>query len=309
MKRWWVFVSERFPLGSHVPMLASFTLANVFIGLALYSPVGPPVFDRGIGTPGPEVISWVRIGLAFVLAMSFFLRLRLFDEIKDLATDLLVNPTRPLARGLITVPEVKRALLILSAFELLLLLFLAPLIAASHLLAMIYSFVMYKEFFIGDRLRPHLTSYAVLHTFVSVLVGGSLVSVVTERPFWDFAPSLVTLLVINWGFFNLFEFARKTFAPSEERENVESYSKVFGIPGAVALSLSQAVLPLVLISNVLGPSITKSDWLLLGALLVLPLGAGLGFAIRKHTFGAKLFRGFVGVYLILGYLGLAWVLH
>jgi hypothetical protein len=309
MKRWWVFVSERFPLGSHVPMLASFTLANVFMGLALYSPVGPPVFDRGIGTPGPEVISWARIGLAFILALCFFLRLRLFDEIKDFATDLAVNPTRPLARGLVTIPETKRAILILSVFELSLLFFLSPLIAASHLLAMIYSFVMYKEFFMGSVLRPHLTTYAVLHTFVSVLVGGSLVSVVTQRPFWEFAPSLSALLLINWGFFNLFEFARKTFAKQEERERVESYSKVFGIPGAVALSLSQAILPLLVLSRVLGNSLSKADWLLLAAFLVLPLGAGLGFAIRKHLFGAKLFRGLVGLYLILGYLGLAWVLH
>jgi 4-hydroxybenzoate polyprenyltransferase len=309
MKRWWIFVSERFPLGSHLPMLASFTLANVFMGLALYSPVGPPVFDRGIGTPGPEVISWARIFLALVLSLSFFLRLRIFDEIKDYATDLAVNPTRPLARGLISVGEAKRMLALLSVFEISMLLFLSPIVAASHLLAMVYSFVMYKEFFIGDILRPHLTTYAVLHTFVSVLVGGSLVSVVTERPFWDFAPALMGLLLINWGFFNLFEFARKTFAPAEERENVESYSKVFGIPGAVALSLSQALLPLLLLSNIVGVSLSKSDWLLLGTLLVLAMGPGLGFAIRRHAFGAKLFRGFVGVYLILGYLGLAWVLH
>lgn len=295
MKSWWIFLSERFAPATHVPMIASFTLANASLGLVL---LASPELNRN--APALE-----RLPLAFVVAVAFFLRLRIFDEIKDHATDVVVNPDRPLARGLIRIPEAKRVILGLCVFELLALCLLAPVLALSHLLAMGYSFVMYREFFIGEHLRPHLTTYAVLHTFVSVLSAGTVVSVVTGLPFWGFSPSMWLLLMLNWGYFNLFEFARKTFAPTEERPHVESYSKIFTVPGAVALSLSQAILPLVIVRHVLAGSLTGIDNIVLSGSLVLVSIPALVFIIRPMAWAAKMFRGLVGLYLILGYLALA----
>lgn len=295
MKSWWIFLSERFAPATHVPMIASFTLANASLGLVL---LASPELNRN--APALE-----RLPLAFVVAVAFFLRLRIFDEIKDHATDVVVNPDRPLARGLIRIPEAKRVILGLCVFELLALCLLAPVLALSHLLAMGYSFVMYREFFIGEHLRPHLTTYAVLHTFVSVLSAGTVVSVVTGLPFWGFSPSMWLLLMLNWGYFNLFEFARKTFAPTEERPHVESYSKIFTVPGAVALSLSQAILPLVIVRHVLAGSLTGIDNIVLSGSLVLVIIPALVFIIRPMAWAAKMFRGLVGLYLILGYLALA----
>ncbi len=295
MKSWWIFLSERFAPATHVPMIASFTLANASLGLVL---LASPELNRN--APALE-----RLPLAFVVAVAFFLRLRIFDEIKDHATDVVVNPDRPLARGLIRIPEAKRVILGLCVFELLALCLLAPVLALSHLLAMGYSFVMYREFFIGEHLRPHLTTYAVLHTFVSVLSAGTVVSVVTGLPFWGFSPSMWLLLMLNWGYFNLFEFARKTFAPTEERPHVESYSKIFTVPGAVALSLSQAILPLVIVRHVLAGSLTGIENIVLSGSLVLVSIPALVFIIRPMAWAAKMFRGLVGLYLILGYLALA----
>ena len=246
--------------------------------------------------------------VAFVVAMSFFLRLRLFDEIKDYETDLTVNPTRPLARGLIKIPEVRKLIGLLCLLEFGLLACISKSVALAHILPVAYSFLMYREFFIGKWIRPHLTTYAVLHTFVSVLVGASIVAIITGVPFPHFTKSLWWLVLANWGYFNLFEFARKTFAPSEERAGVESYSKIFGIPGAVILSLSQAVFPLFIVQELLGRTFFRHDVILLWGLLVIVVGPSLGFVIRRRDFAAKMFRNLVGLYLILGYLGLAWVL-
>jgi len=308
MRRWTIFIAERFPLASHVPMILSFTLANVFMGLSLHEPARIENYLDSLKLPGADAVSITRVAIAFTVALAFFLRLRIFDEIKDFETDLKVNPTRPLARGLIKIPEAKIAVTILTIFELALLAILSPWLALSHLLAVAYSFLMYQEFFIGDILRPHLTTYAVLHTFVSVLVGATIMSTVTGLMFWEFSRSPWFFALANWGFFNLFEFARKTFAPSEEREGVESYSKVFSIPGAVSLSLSQAVVPLLLVSNIADASFTPNELFALWSPLVLVGGPALAFVIRPRVFAAKMFRNFVGLYLIAGYLSLVWVL-
>lgn len=294
MSRWWTFLSERFPLPSHLLMILSFALANGMLGAIIY---------------GPLTYAWDRSLIAFVVAFSFFLRLRLFDEIKDYETDLKVNPTRPLARGLIKIPEVKVAIGALCALEFGLLAYLGSFLVASHALAVLYSFLMYAEFFVGRYIRIHLTTYAVMHTLGSVFVGASVLSVVSAVPFWGFTSTVWLLLATNWAYFNLFEFARKTFAQQEEREGVDSYSKVFSIPGAVILSLSQAVLPLLVYRIVFESQMTKADQILLGGLLVLVLGPAFSFILRKRVYGAKMFRAMVGVYLIAAYLSLAWVLR
>lgn len=291
--RSWTFISERFPLGSHLPMIASFVAANALFGTTLN---------------GSAFYSAARMCLGFIVAFSFFLRLRLFDEIKDYETDLIVNPTRPLARGLIKVSEVKIALALLCLGELLIVVALSPQLAASHLLGMLYSFLMYREFFIGSLIRPHLTTYAVLHTVVSSFIGATVISVVTNLPIWNFSSSLLWLLLANWGYFNLFEFARKTFAPSEERNNVESYSKIFSVRGAILLSLSQAIVPLLIFARVLESRLSSTHWAILCSLLLMVTVPSVFFWVRPHPVEAKRFRNMTGLFLVVAYTSLALIL-
>ena len=67
-----------------------------------------------------------------------------------------------------------------------------------------------------------------------------------------FYPSFYLTGLMYWCIFNLFEFARKTFAPSEERQGVESYSSLFGIAGAVILSISQALVAAMIAGYLVG---------------------------------------------------------
>lgn len=239
--------------------------------------------------------SWGRFVLVFALLLSFFFRMRLFDEIKDYEVDLQINPTRPLARGILSITQVKRALFGLILFELVLAGFLGLSPFVIHALAIGYSLLMYEEFFIGDLLRPHLTTYAVTHTFVSSLLGLSAGVAMSELELSQISPSHCIFLLMNWAFFNLFEFARKTFAPEEERDHVPSYSNIFGVSGAWGLSLSQAFLGVGLIYY-LKPHILLPLGLLVYVALSLP------YLFLRKPRAASLFRNLTGAYLLLHFI-------
>lgn len=276
---WWIFVKERFPLGSHIPMVGLFCIGNVVLTQAL---------TKGAMTINP---------LLFLLTFLFFFRLRCFDEIKDYEVDLRVNPTRPLARGVLTVAQVKVMIAVVAVLEIALASMggLAPL--GMHLIAMAYSFLMYKEFFIGKWLSRHLTTYAVTHTFVSMLLGLSLAAQTVGAVNEQMLMTVIWIAPINWALFNLFEFARKTFAPDEERPHVESYSSLFGVLGAVALSLSQVAIALLVLYKM-----PLNGFMIQAVAALIPLLAGVYLVVSKSTRSAKAFRGITGAYLLIFYI-------
>ena len=277
LKGWKALILERFDPRAYLPMILVFGAAN-----CLYA-------------NGTVDFPWGKFAAVLLLLLSFFFRLRLFDEIKDYKTDLKINPTRPLPRGVLSVKEVKIALAILIVFELLLSYALGLRVLEVHGVAIVYSLLMFKEFFIGDILRPHLTTYAVTHTFVSGLVGlSAMVAMLGDREIY---PQAIWFLLMNWMFFNLFEFARKTFAVSEERQNVDSYSKIFGLRGALGLSVSQAVAGNIFLTLSTPEGIIGIPWLALIAYII-----GIWpTKTRLNTKGIDRFRKISGVYLLVHY--------
>ena len=274
-----LLIRERFPLGQYGPLILAFTLAN------------------GLYFQGPSDFSHQGVWLSLVILTSAFLRLRLFDEMKDLETDLKINPSRPLARGAVQEDQVRTWILLLLLLEFALSWWLGPLVFVIHSFAILFSLLMFEEFFVGSLLRPHLTTYAVSHTFVSVLLaatsgaaasGGDLERLASREG--------ILFLLANWMFFNLFEFARKTYAPSEERESVMTYSSLFGVKGALLLSLSQVALGLGLLQQA-GLKIMPGLWLA-GALYT---GTSIVVTFRKQAKGLGLYRLFSGLYLLTHY--------
>lgn len=226
VRRWLRFINERFSPWTYIPMILLFVTMNGSFGSRLSGQ------------------SWINGHLAFVipLIMSFFFRMRLFDEIKDYKTDINVNPTRPLPRGLLRINQVKKMIFTLILIELPLAGFLGLPVFAAYVMGLCFSLLMYNEFFLSDFLRNKLTTYAVSHTFVSVLLGLITSLALVGTPSSVVLEPGIALFLSNWALFNLFEFARKSFAKSEERENVQTYSNLFGVRGAWLLSLSQVVL-------------------------------------------------------------------
>ncbi len=294
-RRWGRFVRERFPPASHLPMVAVVTLANAaFAGRAEEMPVRP-----------------LRLLTTFTVTLLFFFRLRCFDEIKDLEVDLRLNPSRPLARGLLSVRQVLRAIALLAAVELVLCGWLGSRAVLVHAGASAYSFLMYKEFFIGRILRPLLTTYAVAHTFVSILLGWSIAAQTTGRAWHEMAWPVLLLGPVNWALFNVFEFGRKTFSPDEERAGADSYSSLFGPAGAAALTLGQIALAMALLAALPGQVLSApAAWPSRAWTLHLPLAAIVIAAAAAYVLSprraARVYRSIVGGYLIAFYAVLAW---
>jgi 4-hydroxybenzoate polyprenyltransferase len=206
MNRWWVFIQERFEPVSHLLMIGSFAAAHAV------------ATARGAGQSAVTWVTWRSLFLVLPGVVAFFFLLRLYDEIKDDEYDRHVNPDRPLARGVVSRRELKFGIsiciaIVFASFG------AAGLPAWCGIAAAVaYSWLMYCEFFIGDWLRPKLTTYAVSHTAVSVLLSMAMLSAMTGRYPWAFTPQHGHFAVNSWLLFNTFEFGRKTFLSSEERE-------------------------------------------------------------------------------------------
>lgn len=227
LARWAIFVRERYEPVTHLAMGTAFTVGNA--GVALAQTSAAQRVDR---------VGWPPLALSAALVVLFFLRLRIFDEIKDYRTDLAVNPDRPLARGLISVAEARRAAWLVACVEILVVALIGWAVAGAWGVAFGYSLAMYREFGVGSWLRPRMELYALSHTFVAALLGVSVACAVTGVPPWQLPWSVWAFAPANWALFNVFEFSRKTFAPAEEALDAESYSLRWGPAGAAAITLT-----------------------------------------------------------------------
>jgi 4-hydroxybenzoate polyprenyltransferase len=223
------FIRERFNPISYGTMILLVCAAHMFVLHSVFS------------------VPWSIAPWLLVFFACFFFKLRCYDEIKDFEHDKIHNPSRPLARGLLTTKNMAWAIILCWILETLAIAAINPNALMFVFPVMCYTLLMYKEFFLGNLLRPHLTTYALLHTFVFFLLSVAILKGIPSQIKIDEQNTItlyeIALLALpHWFLFNLFEFARKTFALEEERENVESYSKIFGRKGAVILSTSQIFL-------------------------------------------------------------------
>jgi 4-hydroxybenzoate polyprenyltransferase len=246
---------------------------------------------------------------SIALSFLFFLKLRCFDELKDYEVDLKVNPTRPLARGLLSIAEVRQGILFIILSELAIVGISTGLPGlAIYGLTVAYSLLMFEEFFIGPLIRPHLTTYAVTHTFVAGLWGWALATIFLSLSQDKIVWAPVGLIIYNWLQFNLFEFARKSFAKNEETPNHDSYTSLFGVPKAVLLSLSMVLGSLLvaiygLPKNPFESGLTPAAIYMAGTALIAL--TGLLFVFKKDEMSAKKFRLAATLCLVTSYL---WIL-
>ena len=284
IKRWLIFIRERFPLLRHVLLIVFYTAANALVGLTSASLNTIPA-HKGI--------------LCVMVILAIFFHLRVFDEIKDYKNDLIAHKDRPLARGLISVTQAKQVALSLILLELCLAFFIGRAAFIAAIFTVVYSLIMYKEFFIGDWLRPKMAAYALTHTLVSCWMSVFMFSAVTGLNFWKIPKVYGMFVLVNWMIFNIFEFGRKTFGKEEEDELIESYSKRLG-PIRAALNVvimatvsMYAAYKLWSIFNLSLLFITAM-YLLYGLILIC---AGL-YAAHNDKTSARIFRGICSVFIL-----------
>ena len=289
--RWWVFVRQRFEPVSHLAMITALFLAHHGAFAADWVGEVRPV-------PLPLLL------LAGLATLAFFFKLRLYDELKDHEEDARVYPDRPLVCGVLRPRHLKAGIAVCFAVELAGMGALGTGALAGMGMAIAYSMLMYREFFLRGFLRPRLTTYAVVHTVVTVLLTLTLFAAFTGQAPWELDGRAWRFALGSWCLFNLFEFGRKTFVTEEERDEVNSYSKVWTRWGAVALAWVMAGAAVWLM---LGERLAHSR-LLLGwtaAISALLLGVGLTYGLLNRPPFGQVYRGVTSGFLVLLYLGIA----
>ncbi|HEX8329777.1 MAG TPA: hypothetical protein VF629_19730 [Hymenobacter sp.] len=221
LTNFWAYLRERFPV----------------VNMALFAILFGTVFTVAGRVGGqPLGLGWGEI-VGMAATISFFFRLRVFDEIKDFASDAVLHPGRVLQSGRVTLAPLRAlawagALLEVgwSASR-----GLPAVLGWAALLG--YSLLMRYEFGAPAWLRARLLLYAFTHMLIMPLVIGWLwLAYAPAGRFGAEGGSLLALLSLLGGF--AFELARKIRTPAAERAGVDSYSRSLGYGGAVAAVLA-----------------------------------------------------------------------
>jgi len=287
IKNWWTFTKERFDPVSHVVMIIVFLFAHILVINAVKSIRANSIQDIFL----------------FIGITAFYFKLRLYDEVKDFELDVMINKSRPLPRGLLNHKDMYLGMVVCIFIELSCFSIMGLNSLGAIVISILYSLLMYKEFFIKEIIRPHLTTYALSHTIVTSILSFAIfcylsaenvLSLITDK-------TLISFAILNWLLFNIFEFGRKTFSSSEERDQVDTYSSLFGKWGAISLVISQAFVAHCLSFNLTGAN--KFSLLIMSSLIFLILMIISLFYVFKDTpKTAKLYRHFSSAYIIIFYL-------
>jgi 4-hydroxybenzoate polyprenyltransferase len=280
------YLGERFPLLGHGILIAAYYSSNQFLARVLTEPGRPMHYD-------------LTSLLGALTLFCFFFHLRVFDEHKDYAEDLVHYPQRVLQSGVVTLRDLKILGGIAIAAEILLSALRGPFALAAWLAAFAFSLLMLKEFFAREWLKRHFLVYATSHLLVMPLLSLMVFSFATGRWPWEAPP---WYWMYAWvGFFVTFnwEVSRKIRAPEDEIEGVDSYTRIFGTYGAAYVVLLIRVIDTALVALV-GWHLGVSVWFY-AALIALFLICLIGFfQYRFHTNRktAKRMETYAGMYII-----------
>lgn len=287
LKRWTEFFHERFEPLSHILMILMFVAAHFFVAKASRFVILEPI-----------QLIWVALGTT-----CFFFKLRCYDEIKDYEVDLAKNPNRPLPRGLIQHFDLKKAIENCIVLEIIFFASCGLPGLVAILIAIGYSLLMYREFFIGELIRPHLTTYATSHTIVTLFLSLAIFSAMGRFYLWSMDHDFYYFAFMSWLLFNIFELGRKIYQPCEEREGVPTYSNIWGKGGAFLLIFVHAIL--VSLSSLY---ISTIDFFFMQTFMVINLGLlgiiGLLYFFDNKPRTGKLLRIYSSLYIVIIYGGI-----
>jgi 4-hydroxybenzoate polyprenyltransferase len=176
----------------------------------------------------------------------FMLQLRMADEIKDFGKDSKAFPERILSQGIIPLSLIRYILYSTITIELI----MSALMGKSHLIYMIilqvWAFLMAKEFFRKEFLEEQVTLSLVLHQMI--LPPLAIYSALAFISIDDLVPnlSLVLGLIYLSLIYTIYELARKTWSPDRENENADSYTRFWGINGAIFVQMTLTLIVVLL---------------------------------------------------------------
>ena len=289
-KRFYAYTQERFPLLSHGLLIISYYSSNSLLAQVLTKPDQPLCYDRGSL-------------LGAIVLLCFFFHLRVFDEHKDFESDSEHYPDRVLQRGLVTLRQLTWLGAIGIGVELLFSWLWQPeskpAAVFSVSVALVYSLLMLKEFFIGQWLNRHFIAYAVSHMLIMPLLAMIPFSFATGNTIWEASGWFWWYAFV--GFFVTFnwEISRKIRPPNEEKSGVDTYSSLFGPRTAATIVLVIRLIDTAMVMAV-GAHLGLSGWFF--AVIIVMLLATLFsysmFVSQLTTETAKRLEKVAGMYII-----------
>lgn len=205
----------------------------------------------------------------------FLLKLRLLDEFKDYAHDKKFHPERPVSRGLIKLNELKPWIIICLLLEILIAIIFTKTSIFLYGIVLIYSLLMYKEFFCAEKLRKNFTLYILLHEIIIIPLSMYLLAInkipvnaILDEHF---------ILIIGFVAIQLFllEVARKIRSKDQETAGNDTYTSQYGTKKAAILL---SVLSIIIVAVITG-GLSK-----LGLTLTLFSAIGYNYIIGKFMF-------------------------
>ena len=291
-RRFLAWIDERFPF------------ANSLLFFSLYATA---VLLGSFAANDGAIEIGVRELAGFLPVWCFFLLLRVYDEHKDYEADCQNYPERVLQRGLITLGHLKVVGGLAIATQLFGSLLLDGgfgMITMWWLAVFVYSVLMAKEFFVGEWLEKRLALYATSHMAIMPLALLWMVQIGAGQQSLPIEVGLLAALSFLSG--GAFEVTRKLRAPEEEREEVDSYTKVFGVKGAplvVSLLLGLSVVVLGLMASWIFGQTPGIGWFVaLGAILVAPVILLMKFRSDPTPKTRKTTEAVVGLSMLASYI-------
>ncbi|SMF74197.1 hypothetical protein [Pseudobacteriovorax antillogorgiicola] len=169
----------------------------------------------------------------------FFLLLRIYDEHKDYEIDREFHPDRPVARGVVSLTELKYlfagAWLVQVAITIAFYGYDSPAFMAWAI-AFVWSLLMAKEFFCGEWLQKRLLLYALSHMIIMIPLAYWMIFLASQALPWQ-RPQAIVLSFMVFLTGAIGEVARKTRSPQDEISGVDSYTSVLGVTGTAILLL------------------------------------------------------------------------
>lgn len=253
LTRLWIYQKERFPIFQTALLVWFFTAATLCVSAQLAERPLPPLWNF--------IAVWLTV-------LIIFFQMRACDEYKDLETDTRYRPERAIPRGLIKLQTVLLIALSACVIAAAATASLSPRLLVPLALVWVWLFVMTNEFFVPEWLTSKPFLYLVSHMMIMPIID-LYVSGAEWIEHGQYPPhGLWIFLVLSFLNGCVLEFGRKVWAPENEREGVETYSKLLGPVRAAQIWASFCIVAagfLIAIAHQLGAAV----WVAAPTLLVI----------------------------------------
>ncbi|MBU0479718.1 MAG: UbiA family prenyltransferase [Proteobacteria bacterium] len=284
--RLFAYFAERFPLFNHGILIVSYYSSNQFLAQALDNPGDPVKYSANS-----------LLGAITIFCM--FLHLRVFDEHKDYEDDCRYYPERLLQRGVISLKTLKVIGFIAISAELSLSFIRGIETFCAVLIAIGFSLLMLKEFFVRDWLKRHFLVYAFSHMLIMPLFALVAFSFTTGRFPWQAPPWFILYAFVGFFVTSNWEISRKIRAPDDEIEGVDTYSRVFGTYGAAYLVVLIRVIDTAMVWFVgMHLGLSPLFYTVLVLLFLVCLAGLFQFRFNTNSKTAKRMETYAGLYII-----------